>query len=264
MSWCDEGLRWFQGRKVQVPTFSHQFRCPLELSQREDGATMARHTVGTIQDWLDEAWWTLSESDVHESCEVKIDSDYRSYKPIFSISTSSTVMLPSCHVGYKYPSKTWPPAPPIEEMWKEKTTCHNLAKNKLSNFQTFPFFSFPLFSSSHIKQMWLVIVYTLLHVSYVTKFWGHEVTAEQSAYDSNSLASLVIYVKRPVQDLDARRPWNLDALECNVWAGRDDSSGPVEWFWLFFCACHLLYLHKVTAFIPDDRWDSGYLWSLRV
>ena len=50
----------------------------------------------------------LSDSEVHESCDVKIDSDYR-----------STVMLHSFHVGYKYPSKTWPPAPPIEEMWKK-------------------------------------------------------------------------------------------------------------------------------------------------
>ena len=75
-------------------------------------------------------------------------------------------------------------------MWKEKMTCHNLAKNKLSNLRTFPYFSFLVFSS-HIKQMLLVIVYVLLHVSYVTKLWGHEVTA-CSAYDSNSLASLVI------------------------------------------------------------------------
>ena len=58
-----------------------------------------------------------------------------------------------CSVNWKiHESKTWPPAPPIEEMWKEKMTCHNLAKNKRSNLRTFPYFSFLVFSS-HIKKM---------------------------------------------------------------------------------------------------------------
>ena len=70
------------------------------------------------------------------------------------------------------------------------------------------------------------------------------------------ILACMTYVKRPVQDLDARRPWNFDAWECNVRAGRDDSSGRVEWFWLFsLCACHLLYIQKVTAFIPDGTRD---------
>ena len=69
------------------------------------------------------------------------------------------------------------------------------------------------------------------------------------------------YVKRPVQDLDAWGGNREILMPENAMFGQvamipQAGLNGFGWFWLFsFCACPLLYIHKVTAFIPDGTRD---------